>query len=108
RGNQRLVLAARGATHRERPHGVWKRGRLGGPCVPRSGDSGGLQQQWRPRRAAPVPLRLLRRVRARSRRQQHRGGQPPPVVTACSAGTSSLVTSPAELVSSSTTGQSRW
>ena len=33
-------------------------------------------------RLARVPPRLLRRVRARSRRQQHRGGVPPPRVSA--------------------------
>ena len=37
----------------------------------------GLRVQRRARRATPLSPRLLRRLRARPRRQQHRGRQPP-------------------------------
>ena len=38
------------------------------------------------RRTPPLPPRLLRRLRPRSRRQQHRSRQPPPGLAVCSAG----------------------
>ena len=46
----------------------------------------GYTRQRPARRAAAVPPRLLRRLRPRSRRQQHRGRQPPPGLADCSAG----------------------
>ena len=47
--------------------------------LPRGAAEAGYRDNGAPGRAAAVPPRLLRRVRARSRRQQHRGRQPQPL-----------------------------
>ena len=50
------------------------------PSMPTGRPRSRLPRQRPSRRAARVPPRLLRRVRLRSRRQQHRTGQPQPAV----------------------------
>ena len=56
--------------------------------VPCRGGGGGRHRQRRARRPRDLPPALLRRLRARSRREQHRGGLSPRVGSGCLGGAS--------------------
>ena len=64
----------------------------GGRGVLRSGPRGRRHRQWAARPPDDLPPGLLRRLRARSRRQQRRGGQPRRLTGALPARTSSRAT----------------
>ena len=72
-------IVSGGAADRARAHRVRRNRERGRRPVPPRRDGGRVPRQRRPGRALDLPPGLLRRVRPRSRRQQHRGREPQPL-----------------------------